>query len=51
MLNEREMRYRMKCAIDQGVPMTNYGIAISYMNGILARSVDMLPGVRELLKK
>ena len=51
MLNEREMCYRMKCAIDQGVPMTNYGIAISYMNGILARSVDMLPGVRELLKK
>lgn len=51
MLNEREMRYRMKCALDQGVPMTNYGIAISYMNGILARSVDMLPGVRELLKK
>jgi hypothetical protein len=39
MLNEREVRYRMKCAEDQGVPFTNYGIAIAYMQGILDRSV------------
>ncbi|MBR5558656.1 MAG: [Oscillospiraceae bacterium] len=51
MLNEREMRYRMKTAIDQGVPMTNYGIAISYMNGILKRSVAMLPEVNSILEK
>jgi len=50
MLNEREMRYRMKCAIDQQIPMTNYGIAISYMNGILRRSVAMLPEVKGFLK-
>jgi len=49
MLNEREMRYRMKCAIDQGVPMTNYGIAISFMNGILKRSVEMLPEINQIL--
>jgi len=49
MLNEREMRYRMKGAIDQGVPMTNYGIAISYMNGILKRSVEMLPELKDIL--
>ena len=35
MLNEREVRYRMKCAQDQGVPFTNYGIAIAEMQGIL----------------
>ena len=35
MLNEREMKYRLKCAEDQGVPMTNYGITIAYMKGIL----------------
>ena len=35
MLNEREMRYRQKCALDQEIPITNYGIAIAYMQGIL----------------
>ena len=41
-LNEREMKYRLKCAEDQGIPMTNYGIAIAYMNGILERCVEPL---------
>ncbi len=45
MLNEREMKYRQKCAKDQGVPMTNYGIAIAYMKGILRRSVELFPEV------
>lgn len=49
MLNEREVRYRMKCAADQGVPFTNYGIAIAYMNGILKRSIGMLPELADLL--
>jgi len=40
MLNEREMKYRVKCAVDQEVPMTNYGIAIAHMKGILTRSVE-----------
>lgn len=43
MLNEREVRYRMKCTVDQNVPFSNYGITIAYMNGILKRSVEMLP--------
>lgn len=42
-LNEREMKYRLKCAQDQNVPMTNYGIAIAYMNGILERSLEPFP--------
>lgn len=41
MLNEREMRYRQKCAGDQGVPMTNYGIAMAKMQGILERSLEI----------
>ena len=49
MLNEREMKYRLKCAADQGVPMTNYGIAIAYMQGILRRSVAMFPEVKAVL--
>ena len=40
MLNEREMKYRLKCAQDAGIPMTNYGIAIAYMTGILKRSIE-----------
>ena len=40
-LNEREMKYRMKCAEDAGLPMTNYGTAIAYMNGILERSLEV----------
>lgn len=39
-LNEREMKYRLKCAEDAGVPITNYGTAIAYMNGILERACD-----------
>ena len=38
-LNEREMKYRLKCAEDAGIPMTNYGIAIAHMHGILERSI------------
>lgn len=45
MLNEREMKYRLKCAEDQEVPITNYGIAIAYMQGILRRSVEMFPHI------
>ena len=41
-LNEREMKYRLKCAEDQNIPMTNYGICIAYLNGILERSIRPL---------
>ncbi|MCX7615215.1 MAG: [FeFe] hydrogenase H-cluster maturation GTPase HydF [Clostridiales bacterium] len=43
MLNEREVKYRMKCAKDQNVPITNYGITIAYMQGILKRSLEIFP--------
>lgn len=49
MLNEREVRYRMKCAKDQGAPMTNYGIAIAHLHGILKRSVQVFPQLYRLL--
>ncbi|MBQ0064372.1 MAG: [FeFe] hydrogenase H-cluster maturation GTPase HydF [Firmicutes bacterium] len=41
MLNEREVKYRMKCAVDQGIPFTNYGIMIAHMKGILKRSIEV----------
>ena len=40
-LNEREMRYRLKCAEDAKLPITNYGTAIAYMKGILERSIEI----------
>ena len=43
MLNEREVRRRMKQALAQGVPITNYGITIAYMQGILRRCIAMFP--------
>lgn len=45
MLNEREVKYRMKCAVDEGIPFTNYGIAIAYMKGILQRSIEPIPNL------
>ncbi|MCH5323762.1 MAG: [FeFe] hydrogenase H-cluster maturation GTPase HydF [Eubacterium sp.] len=49
-LNEREMKYRLACAADAGVPMTNYGIAIAYINGILKRCVEPFENIRSLLE-
>ena len=42
MLGDREVRYRMKCAADQGIPFTNYGTAIAHMKGILKRSTEIV---------
>ena len=41
MLNEREMKYRLLCAKDQNIPVTNYGMAIAHMKGILKRSMEI----------
>ena len=49
MLNEREMKYRLSCAEDQGIPMTNYGILIAYVKGILKRSVELFPEIYKML--
>ncbi|MBR1844351.1 MAG: [Lachnospiraceae bacterium] len=43
MTQDREMLYRMKCAIDAKVPFTNYGIFIAFVNGILDRSIEKIP--------
>ena len=49
MLNEREMRYRRQFAEDSGVPFTNYGTAIAYMNGILKRTLSVFPDLQKTL--
>ena len=49
MLNEREMQYRQGFAEESGVPYTNYGILIAYMNGILKRSLAPFEEYADLL--
>ena len=49
MLNNREVLNRMERAIKQQIPFTNYGIAISYMNGILKRSLEIFPDLAGIL--
>lgn len=51
MLNEREMKYRLQSAEDQGIPITNYGILISHMNGILKRCIAPFPDFAAHLTK
>ncbi len=50
MLNEREMKYRQAWAKDQKIAMTNYGILIAHVHGILKRSVEPFPAIAELLE-
>ena len=49
MLNEAEMKYRIEKAVSAGVPITNYGIAIAHMHGILRRSLSPFPELQTLL--
>ena len=39
MLGARELRYRYGAAKEAGVPMTNYGVLIAHLHGILRRSI------------
>jgi [FeFe] hydrogenase H-cluster maturation GTPase HydF len=41
MISEKEVRRRMRCALDEGVPFTNYGTSIAYIKGILDRSTEI----------
>ena len=49
MLNEKEMQYRIRHSKDSNVPITNYGIAIAMMHGILKRSIEIFPNINEIL--
>ena len=51
MLNEKEMQSRIRKAVDSGVPIVNYGIAIAHMHGILRRSIELFPDIVKLLDK
>ena len=50
MLNEAEMKSRIRICKEQGVPITNYGIAIAALHGILQRSLGPFPEIATILK-
>ena len=50
MLTDKAVLWRMRTALGQGVPFTNYGTAIAHMTGNLERSLRLFPEVHELLE-
>lgn len=49
MLPEREMQNRLSRAEQEKLPMTNYGILIAYMKGILKRSLEPFPELADFI--
>ena len=49
MLTEREVQYRMRCTVDQGIPFTNYGTVIAMVTGTLERSLRIFPEIHDML--
>ena len=50
MIIEREMKHRIRQAVNAGVPITNYGICIAQIHGILKRSLEPFPAEAALLE-
>jgi len=51
MINRREMLTRLRKAQEAGVPVTNYGVAISFLQGVLKRSLAPFPSALEAFEK
>lgn len=49
-LNEKEMKHRVNVCKSQNIPITNYGIFIAYIQGILERSIQVFPEYAAKLK-
>lgn len=49
MLTARHVEVRVEEATRRGVPITNYGLAISYLTGVLERALDPFPELRRLV--
>ena len=49
MLLEKEVQNRMKRTLESGIPFTNYGTMLAYLNGILKRSLELFPDIAALI--
>ncbi len=43
MLTQKQMLRRQDAALEQSIPMTNYGMAISFCQGVLPRALKLFP--------
>ncbi|WP_113675110.1 [FeFe] hydrogenase H-cluster maturation GTPase HydF [Vallitalea guaymasensis] len=50
MLNRREVQHRIKVALDNNIPIVNYGVLIAYVKGILERVTEPFPIANKMLK-
>jgi len=50
MLNAKEMKHRLHCCQNEQIPVTNYGILIAYLNGILKRTIEPFADIKNLLE-
>ena len=51
MLTRREMLARIHKAREAGVPISNYGIAIAFLQGVLARVLSPFPAALEAYER
>ena len=49
MNTDRDVQYRMRCTVDQGIPFTNYGITLAQVTGTLERTLRIFPDIHKLL--
>jgi [FeFe] hydrogenase H-cluster maturation GTPase HydF len=48
MLTRREMLFRIQKAREEGVPITNYGVCVSYIQGVIAKTLSPFPAALEI---
>lgn len=51
MLNRQEMQYRINLAKDKKVAITNYGMLIAYVHGVLSRALEPFPAAKMILEE
>ncbi|MCX8130013.1 MAG: [FeFe] hydrogenase H-cluster maturation GTPase HydF [Clostridia bacterium] len=51
MLNRQEMQYRINYAKDNNIAITNYGMLIAYVQGILQRALEPFPAASIILEE
>ena len=51
MVNRKQVLLRLRQAEMQGVPMTNYGLTISRVQGVLSRALESFPAARDAFER
>jgi len=51
MINRREMLFRIQRAKQEGVSITNYGVCISFLHGVLERVLSPFPAALDVFRQ